>query len=65
MLSEAISRAFVEEIPVLKSRDIAEHWYRDLETGDIYSLSEPDPPLQPCWRRIEIENLLEEDGPIQ
>lgn len=49
MLSEAISRGYVEQIPVTKPHPHAPNltWYRDKKTGQIYSL---DPPGQlPGW----------------
>jgi len=44
MLSEAIRRGFVEEIPVSRRSNISseEKWYRDKETV-VYSLVPPDP----------------------
>jgi hypothetical protein len=46
MLREAIERGFVEEIPVSIIQRIPWHetWYREKATGEIYSLSEPNPP---------------------
>jgi hypothetical protein len=59
MLGEAIARGFVEEVPVMKTREvpIAENWYRDKETGDIYSHIPPEPPARGAWERIDIEEL--------
>ena len=44
MLSEAISRGYVEQIPVMKPHRWAprREWYRDKETDEIYSLDAPE-----------------------
>jgi hypothetical protein len=59
MLSEAISRGFVEEVPVMNKREVprTENWYRDKETGDIYSLIPPEPPARGGWERVDVEEL--------
>jgi hypothetical protein len=43
-LSEAISRGYVEQVPVMKPNRFLpnQEWYRDKETGRIYSLVSPD-----------------------
>ncbi len=48
MLAQAMSRGFVEEVPVMRTREVprTENWYRDKETGDIYSLIPPEPPAK-------------------
>jgi len=60
MLREAIERGFVEEIPVSIVRPLpsSETWYREKATGEIYSLSEPNPPAQGSWVRIDIDDFL-------
>jgi len=57
MLGEAISHGFVEEVPVMKKREVprTENWYRDKETGDIYSLIPPEPPARGGWERVDQE----------
>lgn len=44
MLSEALARGYVEQVPVMKPHPYAPRrtWYRDKETGQIYSLDPPD-----------------------
>ena len=67
MLAEAISRGFVEEVPVMGSDRMRrfEKWYRDKETGVIYSLAEPNPPAQGAWEQVDIEELKRTVHPIQ
>jgi hypothetical protein len=59
MLSEAISRGYVEEVPVMRVREVpqTESWYRDKETGDIFSLVPPEPPARGAWERIDMEEV--------
>ena len=59
MIAEAVSRGFVDEVPVLKIREVprTENWYRDKETGDIYSLIPPEPPARGSWERVDIAEL--------
>jgi hypothetical protein len=62
MLSEAISRGYVEQIPVMKRLNrfsLKREWYRDKETGEIYSLLGPDGKIRGSWDRVEPEELLE------
>jgi hypothetical protein len=60
MLSEAISRGHVEQIPVMKPHPLAprREWYRDKETGQICSL---DPPGERggWWAEVDLEDLIE------
>ena len=68
MLSETIERGFVEEVPVMITRPVpshAERWYREKETGEIYSLTPPEAPSQGAWERIDIEELKEPGQSIQ
>jgi hypothetical protein len=66
MLSEAISRGYVEQIPVMKPQRYAPNreWYRDKETGEIYQLDPPDerPGL---WDRVDPQELVEPGKRIQ
>jgi hypothetical protein len=59
MLSEAIRRGFVEEIPVSRRSNMSseEKWYRDKETEVVYSLVPPDPPAKGLWIRVDIEDF--------
>ena len=61
MLSEAIERGYVEEVPVfLTGRNRIpgpSHWYRDRESGEIYSLSAPEAPSTGSWEKVGMEEL--------
>jgi hypothetical protein len=59
MLSEAIAKGYVEEIPVMIVRKVPyiENWYREKETGEIYVLSPFNPPACGAWHRIEINDI--------
>ncbi len=63
MLEEAISRGFVEEVPVMRTREVprTENWYRDKETGDIYSVIPPEAPSRGAWERVDVEELKRSD----
>jgi len=67
MLSEAISRGWVEQIlvmkPILSSRD--EEWYRDKETGEMYCLVPPGEQSRGWWTRIDPEDLVYPDETVQ
>ncbi len=68
MLSETIERGFVEEVPVMITRPVPSHterWYRDKETGEIYSLIPPEAPSQGCWERVELKDLERSDYSTQ
>lgn len=51
MLSEAISRGYVEQVPVMKPNRFAptQEWFRDKETGEIYSLDQPEETNRGLW----------------
>jgi hypothetical protein len=67
MLEEAMRRGYVEEVPVMITRKVqtAEKWFRDNETGEIYSLSPPDPPSRGAWEPINVEELSRTDHRLQ
>lgn len=67
MLSEAIDRGFVEEINVIKSREVprTENWYRDKETGEIYSLIPPEPPARGSWVAVDIRDSCGINFPLE
>ena len=69
MLAEAISRGYVEQVPVMKPSQFSplQKWYRDKESGEIYRLDPPDPesPDRGWWDRVEIEKLQEPGRSIQ
>jgi hypothetical protein len=56
MLGEAITRGFVEEIPVMKTHPMIRvvKWYRDKESGEIYSLVPPDFPACGNWEKVDL-----------
>jgi hypothetical protein len=58
MLSEAISRGYVEQIPVMKPNRFLprQTWYRDRETGQIYSLVPPG-DRGGWWAEVDPEDL--------
>jgi hypothetical protein len=60
MLSEAISRGYVEQVPVLKPNRFSPRktWYRDKETGQIYSLDPPD-ERGGWWAEVDLKDLVE------
>jgi hypothetical protein len=66
MLSEAISRGCVEQIPVIKPHPLAPHreWYRDKETGQIYSLDPPD-ERGDWWTEVDMDDLIEPGRKVQ
>jgi hypothetical protein len=61
MLSEAIERGFVEQIPVVRGSfrqgDGAE-WYREKETGEIYALYPPWERGFGAWQKIDLDDLI-------
>ena len=59
MLSEAIARGHVEQIQVTRPNRFApnETWYRDKETGEIYSLTPPD-ERPGWWAEVDLEALM-------
>jgi hypothetical protein len=67
MLSETIERGFVEEVPVMITRTVpmVERWYRDKETGEIYSLIPPEAPSRGAWERVELKDLERSDYSTQ
>jgi len=66
MLSEAISCGSVEQVPVMKpSRFLpTQTWYRDKETGQIYSLVPPD-DRGGWWAEVDPEDLIEPGQKVQ
>jgi hypothetical protein len=65
-LSEAISRGWVEQIEVMRPSRFSpnQEWYRDKETGEIYSL---DPPGERggWWDRVDPGELIESGRKVQ
>jgi hypothetical protein len=64
-LSVAISRGWVEQVPVMK-HPLApnETWYRDKETGQIFSLH-PFDERPGLWMEVDPNDLIEPDQKVQ
>jgi len=62
-LSDAIAAGRIEEVPVMKKHPMIMiiNWYRDKETGEIYSLIPPDFPARGIWEKINIDDLKQSD----
>jgi len=67
MLTEAMSRGYVERIPVMKPHRWVpdEEWYRDKETGEIYSLVPPEEKNRGHWINVDPEALVEPRETLQ
>jgi hypothetical protein len=65
-LSEAISGGYVEQVPVMKPNRFSpnQEWYRDKETGQIYSLDPPD-ERGGWWAEVDPEDLIEPGQKVQ
>jgi hypothetical protein len=65
-LSQAISRGYAEQIPVMKPHQYAPNreWYRDKETGEIFQLDPPD-ERPGSWDRVDPQELVEPGERIQ
>jgi hypothetical protein len=61
MLYEAISHGYVEQIPVMKPHRYLprEEWYRDKQTGEIYSLVPPEEKSRGQWITVDPRELCE------
>ena len=62
MLTEAIAGGFVEKIQVMPHTRVwsdTEEWYRDKETGEIYSLTGPGERESGHWERVDLKDLIE------
>jgi hypothetical protein len=57
MLQQAIGRGYVQEIPVTLAREVpqVEHWYKDIETGDVYCLIPPEQTARGYWGPVPLE----------
>jgi hypothetical protein len=67
-LSEAISRGYVEQVPLIKKPNrfsLKQEWYRDTETGEIYCLIEPDGKIRGRWDKVDPQDIVEPGGRIQ
>jgi hypothetical protein len=68
MLSEAIASGYVEKIQVLSHKHIwskNEEWYRDMQTGEIYTLTAPWERGGGHWARVDLEDLSSPGENIQ
>ncbi len=62
MLSEAIERGYVEQIPVMKlSRFLPTmEWFREKETGEIYELIAPSEDVRGgAWSKVDPADLID------
>lgn len=66
MLSEAIARGYIEQVPVMKVHPYAPRlsWYREKETGVIYSLDPPD-ERGGWWAEVDSSDLIAPGERIQ
>jgi hypothetical protein len=66
-LSEAISRGYVEQIPVMKPHRWApkREWYRDKRAGEIYSLDAPEEKSRGWWDKVDPQDLIEPGALLQ
>ena len=57
MLRQATERGYVEEVPVTLKREVSqiEHWYKDKETGEIYSLIPPESAARGYWGPVQLD----------
>jgi hypothetical protein len=60
MLSEAIERGHIEQIPVPKPHPLSRfrRWFREKQTNEIYQLDPPDDKARGCWMRVDLEDLI-------
>lgn len=65
-LAIALSRGWVERVPVMKPHPMApdETWYRDKETGQIYSLK-PFDERPGLWMEVDLNDLIEPGQKVQ
>ena len=58
MLSEALANGQIERVPVIKrNRSFAgEQWFRDRETGEIYSLIKPQERIRGRWAKLDRDS---------
>jgi hypothetical protein len=53
-LSDLRSSGLIEEIPVTTPEHplLEEHWYRDIETGEVYRYCPPEFPSRGLWEKV-------------
>jgi hypothetical protein len=56
-LSQAMAEGHIEKVPVIKRHRYfpTEQWFRDKETGEIYSLIKPQERIRGRWAKVERE----------
>lgn len=56
-LSEAIADGSVERVPVRKRNRYfpGEQWFRDKESGEIYSLIQPAERIRGRWAKVDLD----------
>lgn len=56
-LSEAMAEGKIEKVPVIKRNRYfpGEQWFRDKETGEIYSLIKPQERIRGRWAKVDRE----------
>lgn len=57
-LSKAIDQGVVERVPVRKHNRYfpSEQWFRDKETGEIYSLIQPEERIRGRWAKVDVDS---------
>ena len=67
MLNEAVLRGHVERIAVMKPHRLVpnEEWYRDKETGEIYSLVPPQEKNRGRWIKVDPGDLVKPGETVQ
>jgi hypothetical protein len=56
-LSQAMAEGQIEKVPVIKRHRYfpTEQWFRDKETGEIYSLIKPQERIRGRWAKVDRE----------
>lgn len=65
-LAVAIAKGWIEQIAVMKRHPMApnETWYRDKETGQVYSLH-PFDERPGLWMEVDLNDLIEPGQKVQ
>jgi RHS repeat-associated protein len=64
MLQQTIDRGFVEELAPINPNPLGEqYWFRDKETGEIFTLTPPDFPSRGSWHQVNVFDQF--SGPTQ
>jgi hypothetical protein len=64
MLQQTIDRGFVEEMTPINPNPLGEeYWFRDKETGEIFTLTPPDFPSRGSWNQVNVFDHF--SGPTQ